>query len=172
MHVKALLLATALGGTHAGATLEYHNGNYDIGCGNGMYVLDAGCGMDSKVEGIIEGSWESGCDLCLRILEQDGWFEGCEGTARCVASKGLFGRNDGIWLKALPAPSPPSPPSLPPPDFPPPPMSPNDVMFEICGELEKDVCQKRMAIGAAGAVILVGVVALASRSSGGATPLV
>jgi len=155
-----------------GATLEYHNGQYDIGCGNGMYLVDAGCGMDAKVEGILQGTYAAGCDLCMRILEQDGWYEGCEGTARCVESKTFLGRSNGIWLKALPAPSPPSPPALPPPDAPPPPSAPYDWMDSVCPEdMDPEVCQKRLLLGGAGGVALVTVAVVAARSASGASQL-
>jgi hypothetical protein len=168
------LLAATLGSVLSGATLEYHDGQYNVGCGNGMYVVDAGCGMDSQVQGIINTKWATGCALCQRILEQDEWFEGCEDSVRCVEPKDLLGRSQGIWLKALPAPSPPSPPSAPPPGFPPPPLSPHSWMQSVCGEgTDPDVCQKRLMIGgAASAALVVMVVVVAARGTAGGSPLV
>lgn len=168
------LLAATLGSVLSGATLEYHDGQYDVGCGNGMYVVDAGCGMNSKVQGLINTNWAAGCDLCRRILEQDEWFEGCEDSVQCVETRDILGRGQGIWLKALPAPSPPSPPSAPPPEFPPPPLAPYNWMESICGEgTDPDVCKKRLMIGGAGGAALIGIVAVvATRGTSGGSPLV
>lgn len=163
---SAVLLEVALAG------FEFEFGERQFNCGSGMSVTDAGCGMDSEVDGIVlSGKWtyEMACEQCKRVMEEEGAFEGCEGTAVCTGEYGgFFGSIYGVRMSSTPAPRPPSPPSSPPPMPPMPPAAPRTLFDDICPEgMEEEDCQKLMLGGAGGCAALISVGVVLARRGGG-----